>query len=235
MKLRPPAAARIAALIGSVSLLAGARAEPTLLNAFENSEVTTDFTLSFPSLGINSTSNVFYTRFKLEIDEAAGTARFVDYNQQIESLTLPLGITTGRIGVRINKSDGTYDAATRTFETVDEYEITFENDLSFFGFTSPVLFPAVSQGTVTGGAAAARNVRMVWGGEGQFENADNPAEPFIYTYSCRVDTVIGPESETPPLPTANDCGSGLFSFFGLATMSLTFVGLRTSGRRRRRA
>ncbi len=233
MKLHSCVLTCIAGLIGGLVWTDSAGAEPKTLNAFEDGNVTTDFTLSFPSLGFDSTSNVFYTRFQLEIDEEAGTARFLDYNQQIESLTLPLGITTGRIGVRINQSEGTYDATTRTFETVDEYEITFENDLSFFGFVTPVIFPAVSKGTVVGGAAAARNVQMTWGGTGQFENADNPEQPFEYTYTCKVETVIG--DEAPPLPVPQQaCADGIFSLFGFATMSLMFIGMKSRIRRRRR-
>lgn len=232
MKLHRCVSMCIVWLIGGLVWAETAGAAPRTLNAFEDSRVTTDFTLSFPSLGIDSTSNVFYTRFKLEIDEEAGTARFVDYNQQIESLALPLGITTGRIGVRINQSQGTYDAATRTFETVDEYEITFEHDLGFFGFESPVIFPAVSKGTVVGGAAAARNVQMTWGGAGQFENADDPARPFEYSYTCKVETVVG--DEAPPLPVRQTCADGFFSLFGFAAMSLMFIGMKTRIRRRRR-
>ncbi len=213
---------------------ATAQAEPTVLHAYENAQVTTNFTLDFPDLGINSTSNVFYTRFKLELDEETGAARFLDYNQQIESLQLPLGITTGRIQVQILESNGSYDADTQTFETNDIYEITFQNDLSAFGFQSPEILPSTSRGTITGGAAGAQSVEMTWQGEGEFQNSENPSQPFRYTYTCRNSTVIAAsEADVPPLPTPDVCGGGVFNLFGLALMTLCFAGMKTGLRRRR--
>lgn len=233
MKLHRSIVACVVAL-GSLSFVAGVQAEPTVLNAFENNEVVTDFTLSFPGLGINSTSNVFYTRYQLEIDEETGTARFLDYNQQIESLGLPLGITTGRIQVRILESNGTYDRQSRTFVTNDVYEITFANDLSTFGFSSPEILPATSRGTVTGGANNAQNVEMRWEGGGEFENSANPSEPFEFNYTCHVNTVIAASADdVPPLPTPSSCGNFL-SILAFATMSLMFVGMKLNLRRRRR-
>ncbi len=221
--------------LGLSSLLAsGARAEPTVLHAYENAQVTTNFTLDFPDLGINSTSNVFYTRFQLEIDEETGVARFLDYDQQIESLQLPLGITTGRIQVRIRESDGRYDAETKTFETNDIYEISFQNDLSLFGFKSPEILPSTSRGTLTVGTDGTRSVEMTWEGEGEFHNSSNPAEPYRYTYTCRNSTIIAASAaDVPPLPT-RICGDGMFGLFGIGFMSLCFAGFKTGIRQRGR-
>ncbi|MCG8407446.1 MAG: hypothetical protein MI923_19780 [Phycisphaerales bacterium] len=234
MKLHQSIVACVLVALSSLFVVGDVRAEVNVLNAFENSEVVTDFSLNFPGLGISSTSNVFYTRFNLEIDDETGAARFTDYNQQIESLTLPLGITTGRIQVRILESNGTYDPQSQTFVTNDVYEITFANDLSTFGFSSPEILPATSRGTVRGGANNAQNVELQWEGSGQFENESNPAEPFEFTYTCNVNTNIAEsEADVPPLPTPNSCGN-FFSILSFATMSLMFVGMKRSLRRRRR-
>ena len=235
MKFHRNLAVCIAAVAGSTLLVSGVQADPTTLNAFEDQEVRTNFTLDFPSLGITRTSKVFFTRFKLELDEEAGTARFLEYNQEIDSLDLRLGINTGPIQVRILESRGAYDPDTRTFETQDVYEILFTNDLTSFGFESPVILPAVSSGTVTGGVANAQRVEMQWEGGGEFENASNPAEPFLFKYVSRISTIIAAsEADVPALPTRDTCGTGLFSLFGFLTMSLMFVGMKANVRRRRR-
>lgn len=223
----------------SAALIAAAfspvNAEVVVMNAYENSSVSTSFELVFPDLGINSSSNVFFTRYKLEIDEERGTARFVDYIQQIDPLMLPLGISTGRLDIRITSSEGTYDAATQTFETQDVYEITFRNDLRTFGFESPVLLPAVSKGTLSGPAASARSVEMRWEGDGELANSENPAAPYKFTYTCRsTTTVAASAADVPPLPTRGLCAEGILSFFGFAAMGLMFAGLKASNRRLRR-
>ncbi|MBX3393833.1 MAG: hypothetical protein KF841_00555 [Phycisphaerae bacterium] len=231
---------RISSILACATIAVGfsasrVSAEPVVLNAFENSAVVTNFQLIFPDLGINSTSNVFFTRYKLEIDEQAGTARFVDYIQQIDPLMLPLGISTGRLDIRITSSSGTYDSASKTFETNDVYQISFRNNLSTFGFESPVLLEAKSKGTLSDRVGSARNVEMRWEGSGELQNEENPAEPYKFTYTCRVNTSIAAsDSDVPPIPTRGACAEGILSIFGLATMSLGFVSLRASNRRRRR-
>jgi len=206
-----------------------------LLNTYESANVQTNFSLNFPELGINSTSNVFYTRYKLDIDEEAGTARFTDYIQQIDPLMMPLGISTGRLDIRIVESSGTYDKATQTFETDDVYEITFANDLSGFGFESPVLLPAKSHGKLDAPLASAREVTMDWAGDGELQNAEEPEKPFKYTYTCSSrTTVAASDAEVPALPQRSFCADGIFSFFSFATLGLMFAGLKVSTRRMRR-
>lgn len=222
----------ILAALSALVAAAPALAAVETLNAYENSQVTTSFDLVFPELGINSTSNVFYTRFELDIDAELGTARFVKYDQEIDSLAMPLGIQTGALTVRIVDSDGTYDPFSGVFVTNDTYEITFANDLSFFGFESPVLLPATSHGTITTDSDGRRTIQMNWEGQGELANSDNPAEPFRYTYTCRVNTVVAKDaSEIPPVPT-RFCADGLFSLFSVFGFALTFVGMKRYVRRR---
>lgn len=229
MKLRNTLLAGAVATI----LAAPAFAQVQTLNAFENADVDTTFDLSFDALGINTTSRVIYTRFDLDIDPTEGTAAFTSYEQEIEPLTLPLGISTGRLKVEIISSEGSYNANFGTFETNDVYRITFENDLSFFGFESPVDFPAVSTGTVRN-VGEDRFIDMDWQGAGQFENADNPSEPFEYNYACEVSTVVANNlASIPPIPTTQSCASGVLGIFGFATFGMGFMGMKRRIRRNR--
>jgi len=229
MKLRNTLLAGAIAAI----LAAPAFAQNETLNAFENADVDTTFSLNFDDLGINTTSRVIYTRFDLDIDPTAGTAGFTNYEQEIEPLALPLGISTGRLKVEIISSEGTYNASFGTFETNDVYRITFENDLSFFGFQSPVEFPAVSTGTIRN-VGEDRFIDMDWQGAGQFENADNPSEPFEYNYNCSVSTVVANDlAAIPPIPTTQSCASGVLGIFGFATFGMGFMGMKRTVRRRR--
>lgn len=200
---------------------------------YEDANFQTSFRLDFPALGISSSSRVFYTRFKLDIDEDAGKARFVSYEQEIEPLTLPLGISTGTLRVRIQNSDGTYNAATGAIKTNDDYNITFTNDLSAFGFESPVVLPAVSEGTITTEADGSRYLEMQWQGDGELANSENPSEPYKFTYTCKTRSrVVESQAAVPALPVRDTCGTGLAALFGAGFVGL--VGTRYRVRRRRR-
>ncbi len=229
MKLRNTLLAGAIAAI----LAAPAFAQSETLNAYENADVDSSFDLRFDGLGINTTSRVIYTRFNLDIDPTEGTAGFSSYVQEVEPLVLPLGISTGRLMIEIISSEGTYNRNFGTFETNDVYRITFENDLSFFGFESPVEFPAVSTGTVRN-VGDERFIDMNWEGQGQFENADNPSEPFEYNYTCSVNTVVANDlASIPPIPTTQSCASGVLGIFGFATFGMGFMGMKRTVRRRR--
>lgn len=247
--VRPTPAKSLGSLVAviavSMMMVATAQAVPTVLYGVEDNEIQTQFTLNFPDLGLTTSSKVVATRFDLEIDEETGTARFTDYIQLVEPLLLPLGISTGPIQIRIVSSQGTYNTATRVFETNDEYEITFANDLSFFGFDSPVVIPSISRGTVDtdGGAANARSVGMTWEGSGEMENSDNPSQPFKYSYVCESTTLMSDPASRPPLPSvqvavpAQFCGTGTCGGAGLGMMAMMFAGMgliKVSQRRQRR-
>ncbi len=230
MKLRSMVFGAVFAAVG----VAPAMAELQTLNAYEDAEADSGFNLSFPDLGIDSTSRIIYTRFELDIDEAKGTARFSAYDQKIEPLLLPLGISTGTLHVRIETSEGTFDAKTGTFQTNDLYNISFTNDLSALGFGSPVIIPSVSTGRITTGADGVRRIEMDWVGEGQLENPDNVAEPFEYRYTCSTRTkVAATADDVPALPTQQSCASGIAGLFSFAFGAFGFAGLKRRVRRRR--
>jgi hypothetical protein len=229
MKLRSLFASVVVLSLAATS----ARAESAqTIFGYEDADFQTSFSLNFPALGINSSSKVFYTRFKLDIDEDAGTARFASYEQEIEPLILPLGISTGTLRVRIQNSDGTFNKATKTFETTDDYNITFTNDLTLFGFESPVVLPSVSQGRITTNADGEQFIEMEWQGEGELENSEKPEEPYQFTYSCAVRSRVANSADAvPPLPTRDTCGTGIISLLGLGFVS--FIGMKRNIRRRR--
>ena len=141
--------------------------------------------------------------------------------------SLPLGISTGNIIVQIKSSSGTYDRDTGDFTTHDEYEISFTNDLSFFGFTSPVIIPSKSEGNLNGGPSNARTIGMTWEGQGELENSEDPSNPFKYTYVCTSTTKIADPATFPPLPEVNSsaCGAGLCGVTGLLPMLAFAFGL----------
>ncbi len=229
MKVRNLFASVVVLGLGATSAMAQ---NAQTLFGYEDADFQTSFSLNFPELGIDSSSKVFYTRFNLDIDEDAGTARFVSYEQEIEPLILPLGISTGTLRVRIQNSDGTFNKATNTFETTDDYNITFTNDLSLFGFASPVVLPSVSEGRITTNADGERFVEMAWQGEGELENSENPQEPYKFTYSCSVRSRVADTADgVPALPTRDTCGTGIISLLGLGFVG--FVGMKRNIRRRR--
>ena len=237
MKCSPVSYRFVLTLAGAAVLVlassSGLRADVTSLDAVENAQVESAFTLNFAALGIATSSKVITTRFQLDIDEDAGTAAFVSYDQQVEPLILPgptgEDLSTGDITIRIvpGSSSGTYNRATETFTTSEEYEISFTGDLSAVGFESPVILPSTTVGQLRGGAAGATEIQMNWTGVGQLG-------PLDFNYVCEVNTVIN----RPPtdavgffIQTLSDlCGGGAASL-----MAFGFVGfgIVTATRRRR--
>lgn len=206
-------------------------ASATSVHGYEDVEAENHFTLRFfgdtPDQDLITSSKIVATRLTLDVDEDAGTARFSQYHQIVEPLTLPLGINTGNIIVEIKTSSGAYDKNTGNFNTHDEYEISFTNDLSFFGFTSPVVIQSESSGNLNGGIVNARTIGMTWEGRGELPNSQEPSKPFKYTYVCTSTTKIADPSTFPPLPALGNaaCGAGVCGVTGFAPMLAFAIGL----------
>ncbi len=174
------------ALSPSSRVLAG-----EILAAQNNPADPSSFSLDFgPEMGGISSATITSTEYLLRIDAQGGTARFVNYYQQVEPLTLPGGISTGNIVVQIvpGSSTGTFDPATGEFTTSEQYEIHFGADLSLFGLVSPVTLPSASVGVVDSTGSPA-TIEMIWDGVGQLANPADPANPITFTYQCRVNTL----------------------------------------------
>ncbi|MCG3128586.1 MAG: hypothetical protein CHACPFDD_03475 [Phycisphaerae bacterium] len=173
-------------------LSASALADSRFLAAQQDFQEISTFTLDFGDVGGTSEAQISQTQFVLQFDAAAGTARFVDYDQQIEPLLLFGMFDTGDITVTIvpGSSSGTYNPATGEFTTTEYYEIAFEGDLSMFGLTSPVVLPSTSSGVVTFETPGTGRIRQAWAGEGELGNPNDPENPISFTYTCNVNTVF---------------------------------------------
>ena len=171
------------------------------------------FTLSFGP-GVDRQALISRTDFTLEVDSATGIARFRDYSQDIDSLELPGGIPTGAIHVAVapGTSSGTFTGS--TFNTTETYNISFANDLSIFGLTSPVGLPGNSGGTVSNLTDGAGRIDLAWSGIGQLQNPADPGNPIVFGYNCSVVTrvVVAPACANTGCTFGDidgDCRSGL--------------------------
>lgn len=195
-------------------LTSTAAAERTLLVAEADQKVQSTFTLSFPpEFGGDTTAVIVDTHFQLEVAGDTGRARLLTYDQQIDPLILPGGFSTGDITVRVvpGSSIGTYDEASGIYQTAELYEISFTEDLSMFGLTSPVILPGESVGTISQGD---NTIETNWDGEGQLENPFEPGSFISFTYLCQVNTVF---SQVTPCPGDVD-GSGTATFSDLVAL-----------------
>lgn len=182
----PAAAACMAGLLAAASAEAAAQ----FLFSRQDDRVRSFFTIDFGKYG-SSEGEVSDTRFLLQLDAQAQSARFLKYNQHIDPLILPGGYSTGDITVRVvpGTSHGTFDPDRGEFNTQEDYEIHFTGDLSDFGLQSPVVLPSASRGSVTFQPDGTGTVRMVWEGQGELRNPFDPDNPIRFTYQCVVESI----------------------------------------------
>ena len=173
--------------------VAGARAETYRVNARENPQEVSAFTLDFgEALGGVASGMIALTDYTLEVDSTNGSARFMDYYQEIEAITLPGGVSTGNIVVTVvdGTSAGTYDTATGRFDTAEDYAVFFEADLSMFGLESPVILSSTSAGAVDLGSIEGGFINFAWTGDGDLANPFDPSQRINFSYTCSVNTVF---------------------------------------------
>lgn len=159
------------------------------LHATQDVSQTSVFTLDFGDFGV-SDSNITVTQFNLSVDAAGGTARFANYFQHVDALTLPGGFSTGAITVSVvpGSSQGTFDPVSGEIRTSEFYRIDFSGDLSAFGLTSPVFLPGTSVGTVNFDDPNSGDIELTWDGIGQLANPDPRGAPIVFRYQCRTNT-----------------------------------------------
>lgn len=169
--------------MAGLAIVPSAMGAPTRIQARQDNRVESYFTLDFGQGGV-AQALISSTQFELEVDGPSGTARFLSYEQNVGSLSLPGGIETGAIHVQIvpGSSAGTYNRATGEFATDELYSIEFENDLSAFGLVSPVVLPSQSLGAVDVESTTLGRVTMNW--QGQVLNS--PSIPFDFNYICTL-------------------------------------------------
>lgn len=162
---------------------AQAWAAPFRVQAQQDQTSESFFALDFGAGGVASAS-ITRTNMELEIDGITGAARFVSYDQDVDALQLPGGLSTGAMRVQIvpGSSTGTYDRTTGEFVTNELYSIEFDGDLSAFGLTSPVILPSQSVGVVDVLDPSVGTVTMNWAGS----NLNNPNIPLDFSYICTL-------------------------------------------------
>jgi len=171
--------------------------EPTVVVAVNDPNAENSFTVEFPEElgGQVQTADIPYTEMVLELLPDESGARLLSWFQQVEPFDL-LGISTGDITITLGgPSAGTFDEVTGEFATEETYQILFDDsELVELGFDSPYVIPASSAGVITFVDSTNGTVAMEWEGVGELYNPDDPSNPFIFTYSCVINALIGNSS-----------------------------------------
>ncbi len=180
--------------VSTFAWTAGAKAESVAVITAENPAQPGAFSLNFGVFGGVASSMITSTNYELDVDPRLGTARFVNYLQHVEPLTLPGGFNTGAITVEVvaDSSTGVYDPLTGVFTTTELYAVHFEGDLSAFNLTSPVLLSSSSTGTLVLDRTVGGEVRMNWNGQGELANPFDPLGSIPFSYVCEVNTLFSP-------------------------------------------
>lgn len=147
------------------------------------------FTLTFDdAFGGARTAEITQSQITLDICDD-GTARFSDYYQEVDSLTLPGGFETGDLTILIPPGQSqpqSWNPATGEFTTLDLYAIHFDGDLSAFGISSPFVLPGSSGGVVSYDTPTAGRISMNWAGGAALPNPIDPTQFIPFTYTCQV-------------------------------------------------
>lgn len=171
------------------------QAAPTRVQATQDQNVESYFSLDFgPEMGGVSNATITRTDMELELDGASGLARFVNYDQDVDPLTLPGGLSTGALRIRIvpGSSTGTFNRLTGEFFTHEVYSIEFDGDLSAMGLFSPIPLASESMGVVDIETGALGRVTMNWAGG----NLANEVIPFDFSYICTLFATFEPSAKT---------------------------------------
>ncbi|HMQ15922.1 MAG TPA: hypothetical protein PKC49_08110 [Phycisphaerae bacterium] len=208
---------RISLALVSLSLASTALAQRSFLLAQQDPAFESSFTLDFgKEFGGPASASITQTQYLLEINPAAGAARFIDYAQTADPLTLPGGVSTGDLTITVvpGSSSGTF-APDGTFSTSELYSIAFTGDLSLYGLTSPVLLPGASSGAVS---EQDGTIASLWEGVGQLPNPFDPPNFITFTYKCQVHTIYAPST-----PCAGDVdGDGIVDQADLGSLLAAF-------------
>lgn len=174
-----------------------AQAAPTVqVVAEQDPNVSSFFTLTFADFGVEETAFVSATDITLELDPNRGRARFLNYHQDIDPLTLPGGFSTGDLTVDIvDTLGGSFNNLQGEFATQDLYSIAFTGDLSEFGIESPFELPSPSEGVISFEAGIDGSITIIWEGSGQLANPFDPNEPLAFAYTCEVHTQIEQDAD----------------------------------------
>lgn len=106
-------------------------------------------------------------RLALEIDDEAGTARVLDWRQDVDPIDL-FGFSTGPITVTVadpEESEGTFNVSDNSFSVTAVFVVSFDDSqLGQFGFVSPFEMTATESGFLTGIGPSQRISMFIEGG-----------------------------------------------------------------------
>jgi len=168
-------------------------AESNVLIAQKDPGAPNFFTVNFPpELGGSQTEDISTIDFSIVVDPEAHTANVLSWHEDVDPLMLG-GKSTGDITILLgSKSRGKYKQKRRdgfkqgTYNTEETYLVFFEADLSEFGFESPFEAPSTSIGSIQYDDESRGRIHMVWTGDGEIQNPNDPDNPFTFTYECNV-------------------------------------------------
>lgn len=171
-------------LIALVAISSPVFAEPVVLKSFFDSDAGPNlYEVNFPpQLGGGSIfMPIVGGSFELETDAVAGTAKLLNWRQEITPIDI-FGKSTGDIVVTLEEgteSAGTFDPTENQFEVTGTFLITFDDkDLRDFGFFSPIALNGTEKGNIYG-TGSIGTVRMFLEGGGSVAGSE-------FSYTCKT-------------------------------------------------
>lgn len=216
MKSRIGSVVRAAMIAATLSAIPTASAALQYVNAEQAAAGDSSFTLDFlgadfgDGFGSVRTSQISTTLLGLAVDEVLESAKINYYNQSVDALTLPYGVNTGPLTIKVvpgTQTSVSYEEIAPgvfSFQTAEFYEIKFTADLSGFGIPGTSVFlPGGASGIID---YTNETVSMAWTGAGQLLNPVTGGV-IVFQYSCDVTTSFSEPPEagtigiTPPVLT----------------------------------
>lgn len=158
-------------------------AAPEIFDASFDPNLPNDYQVQFPIElgGTTLQMPISGGDFSIEVDAAEGTSKLLEWNQEVEPIEI-LGMSTGPITITMDtnsSSEGTYDAALRSFSVAATFLITFDDSqLRQIGFISPLPLFGTEEGTLYG-VGQIGTINMHLQGEGSVGTS-------AFSYNCRT-------------------------------------------------
>ncbi len=178
-------------------------AAPRLIDAQNDPEISSSFTLDIPAFAFQRAAMITQTEIRFRIDPQTTEAGFVSYYQDVDELFMPnpvqgeADISTGPLVIQIipGFSSGSYDEETGVFSTVDTFSVSFDSELgdafaSIYGIESPQILPdVVSSGIVVFDTRRTGTLNLAWIGSDLLATSFGD---FPFSYTCNVNTKFVP-------------------------------------------
>jgi len=174
---------KLCSLCAALLLTPATFAEPEIFEASFDPMLPNEYQVQFPAElgGSTLTMPISGGDFAIEVDPAAGTSKLLQWNQEVEPIEI-LGMSTGPITITMDTnstSEGTYDAASRSFSVAATFLINFDDSqLQQIGFLSPLPLLGTEEGTLFG-VGQIGTINMHLQGEGAVGES-------AFSYTCRT-------------------------------------------------